>query len=169
VIGEVADGLEAVQKAQELQPDLILLDIGLPTLNGIEAAKRIQQVSPRSKILFVSENRYPDIAEEALSTGAGRYVLKSDAASELLPAVKGVLEGKRFVSARLAGHAPLTRDTGAADGENRIDDNPYFRSRGSAAISEFLASVIEATGAYFGNVQLFDAASRLENRGATWL
>jgi DNA-binding NarL/FixJ family response regulator len=104
VIGEASDGLEAVQRAQELQPDLILLDIGLPTLNGIEAARRIQAVSPASKILFVSENRSADIAQEALSTGAGGYVLKSDAAGELLPAIKAVLEGKRFISASLAGH-----------------------------------------------------------------
>jgi len=108
VIGEVSDGLEAVQKAEELQPDLILLDIGLPTLNGIEAARRIREVSCTSKILFVSENRSPDIAEAALSTGAGGYVVKSDAAGELLPAVKAVLGGKRFVSASLAGHFLVT-------------------------------------------------------------
>ena len=66
VIGEVSDGLEAVKKAQELQPDLIVLDIGLPTLNGIEAARRIREVSPEAKILFVSENRSWDITEEAL-------------------------------------------------------------------------------------------------------
>jgi DNA-binding NarL/FixJ family response regulator len=103
-IGEVSDGEEAVQQAQKLQPDLILLDIGLPTINGIEAARRIREVSPASKILFVSETRSPEIAEEALNTGAGGYVLKSDAASDLLPAIKAVLEGKRFVSASLAGH-----------------------------------------------------------------
>jgi DNA-binding NarL/FixJ family response regulator len=103
VIGEASDGLEAVQRAQELQPDLILLDIGLPTLNGIEAARRIREVSSASKILFVSENRSAGIAEEALSTGAGGYVLKSDAAGELLPATKAVLEGKRLISASLAG------------------------------------------------------------------
>src|ERR1700758_3325337 len=108
VIGEAADGLEAVQKAEELQPDLILLDIGLPTLNGIEAARRVREVSPTSKILFVSENRSPDIAEEALGTGAGGYVVKSDARSELLPAVKAVLEGERFISGSLAGHFPVT-------------------------------------------------------------
>lgn len=104
VIGEVSDGLEAVHKAEEMQPDLILLDIGLPTLNGIEAAREIRKVSPGSKILFVSENRSVDIAEEALSTGAGGYIVKSDAAGELQPAVKAVLEGKRFVSTSLASH-----------------------------------------------------------------
>jgi len=103
-IGEVSDGEEAVQQAQELQPDLILLDIGLPTINGIEAARRIREVSPASKILFVSESRSPEIAQQALNTGAGGYVLKSDAASELLPAIKAVLQGKRFVSASMAGH-----------------------------------------------------------------
>lgn len=101
VIGEASDGQEAVRKAEELQPDLILLDIGLPALNGIEAARRIREVSPASKIIFVSENRSADIAEEALSTGANAYVVKSDA-SELLPAVKEVLEGRRFVSRSLA-------------------------------------------------------------------
>jgi DNA-binding NarL/FixJ family response regulator len=69
VIAHVSDGLEAFQQAQELQPDLILLDIGLPTLNGIESARRIREVSPMSKILFVSENRSAEIVEEALSTG----------------------------------------------------------------------------------------------------
>lgn len=104
VIGRASDGLEAVEQAHELQPDLILLDIGLPTLNGIEAARRIRKVSPGSRILFVSENRSVDTAEAALSTGEGGYVVKSDAASELLPAVKAVLEGKRFLSASLSAH-----------------------------------------------------------------
>jgi len=104
VISEASDGLEAVQQAQQLQPDLILLDIGIPTLNGIEAARRIRNVSPNSKILFVSENRSPDIAEEALRMGAGGYVVKSDAGSELLPAVKAVLQGKQFVSTSLRDH-----------------------------------------------------------------
>lgn len=102
VIGEVADGLEAVQQAQKLQPDLILLDIALPRLNGLEAARHIRAVSPSSKIIIVSENRDAVIAELALSLGAGGYVRKSDAARELLSAVKMVLEGKRYVSAGLA-------------------------------------------------------------------
>jgi len=104
VVGEAADGLEAVQKAQELQPDLILLDIGLPTLNGIEAARRIRVVSPTSKILFLSGIRSRDIAAEAISTGAGGYVVKADAGSELLPAVEAVLQGKRSVGATFSDH-----------------------------------------------------------------
>jgi CheY-like chemotaxis protein len=104
IIGEALDGLEAVHRAQKLQPDLILLDIGLPTLSGIEAARQIRQFSPKSKILFVSENRSWDIAKEALRTGGSGYVLKSDAGSDLLPAVEAVLKGKQFISASLAGH-----------------------------------------------------------------
>ncbi|HXY10639.1 MAG TPA: response regulator [Terriglobales bacterium] len=116
VIAEVWDGSEAVQQAQQLQPDLIVLDIGLPSMNGIEAARRIRELSPRSKILFVSENRCRNIAREALCTGAGGYVVKSDAASDLLPAVEAVLQGKPFFSVGLASRdssAPMN-DHGAA-------------------------------------------------------
>lgn len=98
VVGTVSDGLDAVRRADELNPDLILLDIGLPTLNGIQAARRILNVSSASRIVFVSENRCPHIMKEALSTGALGYVLKSDAGSELLPAIESALEGKHFIS-----------------------------------------------------------------------
>jgi len=101
VVGEAADGRAGLRKAQELQPDLIVLDIGLPELNGIETARRVRQLSPQSKILFVSENRSRDVVEEALRTGAGGYVVKSDAESELVPAVQAVLGGERFVSASM--------------------------------------------------------------------
>jgi CheY-like chemotaxis protein len=103
VIGEVTDGLEAVQKAQDLQPDLILLDIGLPKLNGIEAARRIRKLSPKSKILFVSQESSADLVQEALRTGACGYVVKTDAGSELLTAVSAVLRGENFVGSRFAG------------------------------------------------------------------
>jgi DNA-binding NarL/FixJ family response regulator len=108
VLGEAADGLDAVQMVKQLQPDLVLLDIGLPRLNGIEAAKQIARVSPHSKILFVSENRSRDIAEAAMETRATGYLVKSDAGNELLPAVEAVLQGKRFISASLAGQFLLT-------------------------------------------------------------
>jgi CheY-like chemotaxis protein len=78
-----------------------LLDIGLPTLNGIEAARQIREHVPQTKILFLSEQRSEDIVREALSTGSG-YVVKSYAARELFPAMKAILEGGRFVSACLS-------------------------------------------------------------------
>src|SRR5271157_3766281 len=67
IVAEASDGLEAVHKAEELQPDLIVLDVGLPTLNGIEAARRIRRLSSESKILFVSQESSTDVVQEALS------------------------------------------------------------------------------------------------------
>ena len=99
VIAEVADGLEAVQKAAELKPDLILLDIGLPTINGIEAARQIRKVSPESKIVFVSQESSPDVVDEARSTGACGYVVKAKAASQLLAVGEAVISGTRFSTA----------------------------------------------------------------------
>jgi len=104
VIGEAPDGLEAVRRAQELQPDLIVLDLGLPGQNGIEAARQIRNLSPRSKILFVSQESSADIVQEALGSGALGYVVKAHAASELLVAMETVLEGRQFVSGGVSGH-----------------------------------------------------------------
>ena len=98
VVAEASDGLEAVQKAEELKPDLILLDIGLPTLNGIDAARQIRKLSPQSKIIFLSQESSADVIEAALSLGALAYVVKTRAESDLLAAVDSVLLGKRFVS-----------------------------------------------------------------------
>jgi DNA-binding NarL/FixJ family response regulator len=106
VICEVSDGLEAVQKAEELQPDLILLDIGLPNLNGIEAARRIRKLSPQSKILFVSQESSADVIEEALSLGAMGYVIKAQSGSELLVAMEAVREGRQFVSSGVSLEPP---------------------------------------------------------------
>jgi DNA-binding NarL/FixJ family response regulator len=110
IIGTVSDGLEAVQKAEELLPDLIVLDISLPGLNGIEAARRIRESSPEIKVLLISENSQPEIAESAFRLGALGYVLKSRAEAELLPAVDAVLQGQRFVSAHLSGSLPRPKD-----------------------------------------------------------
>jgi NarL family two-component system response regulator LiaR len=98
VVAEVGDGLEALQQAQELRPDLILLDIGLGKLNGLEAANRIREVTPEAAIIFLTENNDKDIVQVALNLGARGYVLKTDAGRELLRAVKSVLEGNDFVS-----------------------------------------------------------------------
>jgi len=97
IVGEVADGLEAVQKAGELHPDVILLDIGLPTLDGIEVARRLRRISAESKILLVSQESSDDVVQEALSAGASGYVVKTNA-SDLLKVINAVLEGRQFVS-----------------------------------------------------------------------
>ena len=104
VVGEASDGLEAVHRAEELQPDLVVLDIGLPTLNGIEAARRIRKLSPESRILFVSQETSADVVQGALAEGAKGYVVKMDARRELLTAVDAILRGEQFVGRRFSSH-----------------------------------------------------------------
>ena len=100
-ITQASDGLRAVQTVEELQPDLILLDIGLPGLNGIEVARRVRSLVPAARIVFVSQESSSDVVRETWLLGAQGYVHKPRAASDLLPAVETVLEGKRFVSSGL--------------------------------------------------------------------
>jgi DNA-binding NarL/FixJ family response regulator len=102
IVGEAVDGVEAVQKAQALELDLILLDIGLPRLDGIQAARQILSLHRDSRILFVSEHQSPDIVDAALATAAGGYLLKSEAGRELFFAMDAVANGSCFISARLA-------------------------------------------------------------------
>lgn len=102
VVGEVADGLQAVEKAEQLKPDLILLDIGLPTLDGLQAARQIRKLSPASKILFVSQESDADIVQQALGLGAWGYVVKSRASIDLLAAVHALCDDRRFVSEGLS-------------------------------------------------------------------
>jgi DNA-binding NarL/FixJ family response regulator len=104
VIAEAVDGAEAVQKAEALKPDLIVLDIGLPRLNGIEVAQQIRQLSPSSKIIFLSQYNSLDVVEAALSTGALGYVWKTDAQRALLLAAEGALRGVRSVSSSIKGY-----------------------------------------------------------------
>jgi DNA-binding NarL/FixJ family response regulator len=101
IIAEAVDGLEAIQKAQQLQPDLILLDISLPKLDGIETARRIRELSPNSRILFVSNETSAEVVEEAFRLGGWGYLLKPDAARELSFAVDAILRGEQFVGSRL--------------------------------------------------------------------
>ena len=98
IIGVASDGPEGVQKAVELKPDLILMDIGLPTMNGIEAARQIRQLVPAAKIVFLSQESSADVIQLALSTGALGYVVKSKAGSQLIRALDAVNLGKQFVS-----------------------------------------------------------------------
>jgi DNA-binding NarL/FixJ family response regulator len=98
IVGEASDGLEAVQKAVELNPDLILMDIRLPSQNGIEAARQIRDLVPEAKILFLSQETSPEVIQEALRVGASAYVVKVNAGIELVPAIDAVISGEQFVS-----------------------------------------------------------------------
>ena len=96
VIGESADGLDAVQKSRQLLPDLVLLDIGLPGQNGLDAARQILEISPRTKILFLSADHVLDVIREALNIGAG-FVLKEDAGQNLLAIARSIIRDEPLV------------------------------------------------------------------------
>ena len=101
IVAEAITGLEAIRSAEIHQPDLILLDIGLPDINGIEAARRIAEIAPSSEILFLSQHSSPDIVNGALNAGGIGYVVKSDAFSELLPAIAAAASGATYLSERV--------------------------------------------------------------------
>ena len=103
VVGEGSDGVQAVKMAEELRPDLILLDVALPNLNGLEAARQISSVSPSSKLIFLTQNRSLEVMQAAFCLGGMAYLLKSDA-RELPFAIEAVLKGEQYVSSRL--HRP---------------------------------------------------------------
>lgn len=102
-IREASDGIQGVRLALERSPDLIVLDIGLPGLHGIAAARQILSAAPRSRILFLSQESSQDVVQEALRTGAKGYVIKIDAAGELAAAVRAVLRGGSYVSNHVKG------------------------------------------------------------------
>jgi len=101
VISFAANGLEAVHKAKELQPDLILMDLSLPGMNGIEATRQIRILSPGSRILFLSEHADSNLIQAALDAGACGYILKSDSGSDLILGIRAALLGQIFVSRSL--------------------------------------------------------------------
>jgi len=100
VVDEASEGLQAVEKAQHWKPDIILMDIGLPLLNGMEAAQRIREVSPQSRIIFLSQDTSSDLVAKAIELGVSGYVFKFEAEANLFAAISAVLDGKKFFRGR---------------------------------------------------------------------
>jgi DNA-binding NarL/FixJ family response regulator len=98
VVGAVADGRAVLVAARTLKPDVIVLDIAMPLLNGLEAARQLQGMSPRPKLIFLTMNPDPDIAAEALRVGASGYLLKTSATSELIKAIRDAVHGLKYVT-----------------------------------------------------------------------
>lgn len=108
ICGEVADGREAVEKVSELKPDIVILDIGMPRLNGLEAARQILRTDPRQKILVLTISDAEQIVQEVLKAGARGFLLKSDAAKEVVSAVDALIHDRTYFNSRV-GEMVLTR------------------------------------------------------------
>jgi DNA-binding NarL/FixJ family response regulator len=102
VIGTVADGRALIREAAELKPDVIIVDIAMPVLNGLEAAFRVKDMMPAVKVIFLTMNPDPELAAEALRRGASGYLLKTSAATEMVTSVREVLRGKTYLSPRIS-------------------------------------------------------------------
>lgn len=153
IVGEASDGADALEKAQELQPDLVLMDLGLPKLNGMDATRRIRTLVPHARILIISQESSGDVVRESLRSGAAGYVHKAYVHSDLLPAIEAVLRDQIFVSEGLGfidgSHASAMSD--------RIDGISASLMRLSSLpdlLDGILDAGIEIAGADFGNIQL---------------
>jgi DNA-binding NarL/FixJ family response regulator len=147
---EASDGVEAVELAQALKPHLILLDIGLPKLNGIDAARRIRELSPQSKILFVSQESSLDVVQGAFSAGASGYVVKIEA-RELMTAVRSVLRGERFIGRRFAGHTFTEASDVPTPGSSPSNEVPASLQQQTGEIARR-----HDVGFYFDDARLLD-------------
>ena len=140
IIGEASDGLEALEKAKGLQPDLILLDIGMPKLNGLEAAKRLPLFAPNAKILFLSQETSIDVVQEALRSGGQGFVNKVRAVRDLLPAIDAVLRGEQFVS-------PELQISGGTDVQTPLSHEILFCSDETTLLDGLTRFIARALGA----------------------
>ncbi len=102
VVGTAGDGRELLEAAKRLEPDVVVADISMPLLNGLEAGRRLKEILPDTKLVFVTVNEDPDLAAEALRMGASAYVLKKSATSELFHAIREVLAGRSYVTPLVA-------------------------------------------------------------------
>jgi len=148
VVGEASDGLEAVRKCNELQPELIVLDMGLPSLSGIKVARQIRKLSSKSKILFLSQESSADVVQEAFSTGARGYVVKTEARNELLVAASAVLRGEQFVGRRFSGHTFM----GASDAvpSRRLSESASARRRHEVGFYSDDAGLLDRLTGFIG-------------------
>jgi DNA-binding NarL/FixJ family response regulator len=103
LVGRAADGRELLERAKRLRPDAVVIDIGMPLLNGIDAARQLAKTVPHTKIVFLTMHSDPAYVREAFSAGASGYVLKQSAGSELVFALQEVLNGRYYVTPRVAG------------------------------------------------------------------
>jgi DNA-binding NarL/FixJ family response regulator len=98
IIDEAEDGIEAVEKTDRLKPDVVVLDVSMPRMDGLEACRRIRTSVPKSEVLIVTQDDSPQMIREALSAGARGYIVKSDAARDLLAALEAVSQHKLFIA-----------------------------------------------------------------------
>ena len=110
IVAEASDGCCAIEKAKELHPEVVLLDIALPKMNGIEVARQIGKLLPEAKIVFVTQETAAEVVEEAINLGAWGYVIKRNAAHDLVPAMEAVLAGNRFFSRDLLPNCGLSKE-----------------------------------------------------------
>jgi DNA-binding NarL/FixJ family response regulator len=112
VVGRVGDGRALLKAAEDLRPDVVLLDITMPLLNGLDAGRELKKRMPHVKLIYLTMNTASDLAEEALRSGASAYVLKNSQSSELLQAIDGAMKGKSFISpqVRRAIHDTFVRN-----------------------------------------------------------
>jgi CheY-like chemotaxis protein len=153
-IVEAADGLEAVQKLETLMPDVILLDIHLPKMNGFEVAKHIHRLSPSARLIFMSQESAPEIVRKALNLGGHGYIQKSSAGTDLLPAIDAVLAGRQFLSRSVAPSGPA--ETAAPRRHDLV-----FCSDDAGLITAFAHYVAAALNAADGAVVLVTESHRL--------
>ena len=102
VVGTVSDGRALLETAPQLKPDVVIVDIGMPLMNGLEAASRLKELIPAVKLIFLTMNEDPDLAVEAIRRGASGYLLKSSAASELIRAIQMSLKAKSYITPKIA-------------------------------------------------------------------
>jgi len=103
VVATVSDGRALLETAQELKPDVVIVDIGMPLMNGLEAGVRLKELMPNVKLIFLTMNEDPDLAVEAMRSGASAYLLKSSAGSELIRAIQMSFKQKFYITPRIAG------------------------------------------------------------------